>query len=114
MVTLLVLNTVLAVVSIVFAVVAAVRPAALSRTRTPTAGERFYGWMYAARAVPLGSVAAILPLTSPGPACAAVLLAAGCAQVADAGIGLSRREWGMTAGGTILAATHTITAVALW
>lgn len=113
MVTLAVVNAAFAVVSIAFAVVAVVRPAALSRSRTPTSGERFYGQMYAARAVPLGVLAAVLPLTSPGPVCALVLAAAACAQAADAGIGVSRKEWGMTAGGAVLTIVHLVTAIAV-
>lgn len=114
MVALLIANAVFAAVSVAFGVVAIVRPAMLSRTEVPTSGERFYGWMYAVRAVPLGCAAAAVPLTAPGPACSALLLAAACAQVGDAGIGVSRSEWGMTAGGTVLAAIHTITAIAIW
>ncbi|MGH1554785.1 hypothetical protein ACRAWF_31210 [Streptomyces sp. L7] len=54
----------------------------------PTYGERFYGWMYATRGVPLGAAALVAPLAWPGPAAAAlVLCAAAAAQVGDAVIG---------------------------
>ncbi|WP_199785812.1 MULTISPECIES: hypothetical protein [Actinomycetes] len=90
-------NAVLAVVSVVFAVVAVVRPAALSHSEVPTKGEKFYSWMYAVRAVPLGGAAAVVPFLWSGPVCAVVLLAAAVAQAGDVGIGVSRREIGMIA-----------------
>ncbi|WP_158881071.1 hypothetical protein [Amycolatopsis anabasis] len=114
MVALGVVNAAFAAVSVAFAVVAVVRPAVLSRSGTPASGERFYAWMYAARAVPLGFLAAIVPFAAPGPAGVLGLLAAACAQVADAGIGVSRREWGMAGGGAVLALVHAVTAVAIW
>ncbi|QWF84897.1 hypothetical protein [Amycolatopsis sp. CA-230715] len=114
MIALLVANTFVAAVTVAFAVVAVVRPAALSRSAAPTGGERFYGWMYAVRAVPLGALAGVLPLAWSGPACAVALLAAAVAQLGDAGIGATRREWGMTAGSSVAAAVHVITAVAVW
>ncbi|TCO62811.1 hypothetical protein [Actinocrispum wychmicini] len=113
MIALLVVNAVFAAVSVGFAVMAVARPATLSRSPTATSGERFYAWMYAIRAVPLGVVAAILPATSPGPATMVVLIAAAVVQLADAGIGVSRREWGMVAGATAAAIVHMITAVAI-
>ncbi|MGW7532293.1 hypothetical protein [Amycolatopsis sp. NPDC054798] len=107
-------NAVVAVVSVVFAVVAAVRPAALSHSENPASGEKFYSLMYAARAVPLGGAAAIVPLLWSGPVCAVVLIAAAVAQVADVAIGVFRREPGMIAGSSVVAAVHVATAVALW
>ncbi|WP_037367352.1 hypothetical protein [Amycolatopsis orientalis] len=114
MTVLVVANAVLAVVSVVFAVVAAVRPAALSRSAEPTNGEKFYGWMYAVRAVPLGAAAAVVPLVWPGPVCAAVLIAAAVAQAGDVGIGVFRGERGMIAGSSVVGAVHVLTAVVLW
>ncbi|MER6760233.1 MULTISPECIES: hypothetical protein [Amycolatopsis] len=114
MTVLVVANAVLAVVSVAFAVVAAVRPAALSHSAEPTSGEKFYGWMYAVRAVPLGCAAAVVPLIWSGPVCAVVLLAAAVAQAGDVGIGVFRGERGMIAGSSVVGAVHVLTAVALW
>jgi hypothetical protein len=111
MTVLLVLNTAVAAVSVAFAVLAVVRPTALSRTESPTGGERFYARMYAARAVPLGVIAAVVPLASAGSVTVLCLLAAAAAQLADAGIGLRRREWGMVAGGGLVAVVHAVTAM---
>jgi hypothetical protein len=55
MVALLMVNAAVATVSVVFAVIAVVRPAALSHTSdTPTDGERPFARMYPAKAAPLG------------------------------------------------------------
>ncbi|MBV9795597.1 MAG: TetR family transcriptional regulator C-terminal domain-containing protein [Actinobacteria bacterium] len=59
---LLTANAVAAVASIGFAGLGAVRPAALSGSAPPAGGERFYGWLYAARGIPLGVAAAVARL----------------------------------------------------
>lgn len=112
MIALPVANAVIAIVSVAFAVVAAVRPAALSHSETPTNGEKFHASMYAARAIPLGTAAAIVPFYWPGPACAVLLIAVAAAQAADVVIGVFRRERGMIAGSSVVAAVHVATAVA--
>ena len=114
LVALLIVNATVAAVSVAFAVIAVVRPAALSHTSdTPTSGERLYAWMYAAKAVPLGILAAALPLISPGTATMLCLIAAAVSQAADAGIGACRREWGMVAGPAVAAVIHAIAAAAV-
>ncbi|GLY68160.1 hypothetical protein [Amycolatopsis taiwanensis] len=67
--------------------------------------------MYAARAVPLGVLAAIAPMLALGLLSALALPAAACVQVADVAIGLSRPEWGKVSGGTSLTVIHTATAL---
>lgn len=105
-------NALAALASIAFGLVGGVRPAALSESGTPTAGERFYGWMYAARAVPLGVAAAVAPFAWPGPACSLILFAAAAAQAGDAVIGVSTRKWTMIAGASLATVIHAATAVA--
>jgi hypothetical protein len=112
MLVFLVLNTVAALVSVGFAVFAAIRPAALSHAEA-TVGVRFGAYMYAARAIPFGLVAAVLPWAERGVATAWLLFAAAVVQLVDAGIGGWRREPGMIAGGTVAAVIHTATAIAL-
>ncbi|MBK6018703.1 hypothetical protein [Streptomyces sp. MBT53] len=109
---LLAANAVGALASIVFALVGGIRPAALSESGTPTSGERFYGWMYATRGVPLGVAALVAPLAWPGPAAALVLCAAAAAQVGDAVIGIATRKTTMIAGASLLTAIHLATTVA--
>jgi hypothetical protein len=111
-IALLVANTFAAAAGVVFALVGAVSPAALSGSGTPTGGERFYGRLYAVRGVPLGVVAGVVPLVWTGPACAAVLLAAAAAQAGDAVLGVATRKWTMLVGGVVLAVLHVATAVA--
>lgn len=111
MTALLVANAVGAAASVVFAVLGALRPAALSGSGAPTAGERFYGWMYAVRGIPLGVVAGVVPLLWSGPAAAAVLYAAAAAQVGDAAIGVGRGKGTMIVGASVLAVLHGVTGV---
>ncbi|WP_053645274.1 hypothetical protein [Streptomyces sp. XY431] len=66
-----------------------------------------YAQAYAARALPLG--AALLHqllISRTGRGLVPLLLVAGAVQVADAAIGASSHNPGMTAGGTVLAALH--------
>lgn len=104
-------NALAALASIAFALVGGVRPAALSGSGTPTAGERFYGWMYAARGVPLGVAAGIAPLWWSSPASALILFAAAAAQIGDAAIGVASRKWTMIVGASALTVIHAATAV---
>ncbi|MER7279062.1 hypothetical protein ABT369_31950 [Dactylosporangium sp. NPDC000244] len=113
MTVLLIANTVAALAGIAFAVVGGVRPAALSASDPPTVGERFYGWMYAVRGVPLGVAAGVVPLWWAGPAGAVILLAAAASQAGDAAIGIARRKWTMIAGASLLTVLHAAAAVAI-
>ncbi|ATE54300.1 MULTISPECIES: hypothetical protein [Actinosynnema] len=113
LIPLLFLNAVTAVVGVVFATVAAVHPASLSYSPSPDRGERMYAWMHAAKAVPLGVLAASLPLALPGQATMFCLLGAALSQAVDAAVGWSRGSWGMTAVGAASAVVHVVTAVAV-
>lgn len=113
MTVLLVLNTVAAIAGGIFAVIGGVRPAALSDSETPSQGERFYGWMYAVRGLPLAVAAGVVPLAWDGPACAALLVAAAAAQVGDAAIGVRTGKGTMIVGAALAAVIHVATAVAI-
>ena len=111
---LLAVNAVVAACSVAFALVAAVHPAALSHTGvTPDAGERFYVWMYVARALPLGLLTGIAPLTSAGTVSMFCLIAAAVVQLADAAVGWSRGEWMMLSGAACAAVVHGVAAFAI-
>ncbi|WP_033337588.1 hypothetical protein [Catenuloplanes japonicus] len=110
---LLLVNAALSAATIVFALLGALRPSALSHSPEPSPGERFYGRMYALRGVPLGVLALVLPLARSGPAVAAVLIAAAFAQVGDGVLGIARREWTMVAGPLVVTAVHVATALAV-
>jgi len=106
-----VLNGIVSLVSTGFAIVAAVRPSALSHEKTPTGGERFYAWMYSVRGVPLGLLVCAVPFVASGPVSALVLITAAVVQAGDAVIGARRREIRMTVGPALAGAVHVITAV---
>ncbi|KZM68507.1 hypothetical protein [Nocardia terpenica] len=113
MIVLTVLNGVVSLIGIGFAVVAALRPSAMSHEANPTAGERFYARVYAARAVPLGFVAGSVPFFSHSIVSVLVLVVAALAQAADAVLGAQRREAVMVAGPLFACVVHAITAFAV-
>ncbi|HUQ58375.1 hypothetical protein [Lentzea sp.] len=113
MIALAVLNGIIALVSTGFAIVAAVRPSSLSHETTPTAGERFYAWMYAIRGVPLGLLVCVVPFVATGLVSALVLITAAVVQIGDAAIGAHRREVRMTVAPALAGVIHVITAIAV-
>ncbi|MFI5957592.1 hypothetical protein [Cryptosporangium sp. NPDC051539] len=113
MIVLLILNAVVAIAGVAFSLIGGFRPEALSESGKPTAGERFYGWMYATRGVPLGVTAGLAPLVWTVPATVLLLLAAAAAQVGDVTIGVATRKWTMIAGASVATAVHVVTAVAV-
>ena len=86
----------------------------MSKSQEVSAGERFFAQMYAARAVPLGAVTAVVPFIAASDISTVrvrlVLMAAMVVQVADAGIGIRRREVAMIIGPSIAAIVHGLTA----
>lgn len=84
----------------------------MSKSQEVSAGERFFAQMYAARAVPLGAVTAVVPFIAASDISTVklVLIAAMVVQVVDAGIGVRRREVAMIIGPSIAAIVHGLTA----
>lgn len=84
----------------------------MSKSQEVGAGERFFAQMYAARAVPLGAVTAVVPFIAASDISTVklVLMAAMVVQVVDAGIGVRRREVAMIIGPSIAAIVHGLTA----
>ena len=80
----------------------------MSKSQKVSAGERFFAQMYAARAVPLGVVTAVVPFIAASDITTVrlILMAAMVVQVADAGIGIRRREVAMIVGPSIAAIVH--------
>ena len=83
----------------------------MSKSQEVSAGERFFAQMYAARAVPLGAVTAVVPFIAASDISTVklVLMAAMVVQVVDAGIGVRRREVAMIIGPSIAAIVHGLT-----
>ena len=107
-----VLNVIAATISTVSSLLAVFRPQIMSKSQEVSAGERFFAQMYAARAVPLGAVTAVVPFIAASDISTVrlVLMAAMVVQVVDAGIGVRRREVAMIIGPSIAAIVHGLTA----
>ena len=103
-----VLNAIAATISTVSSLLAVFRPQIMSKSQEVSAGERFFAQMYAARAVPLGAVTAVVPFIAASDISTVklVLMAAMVVQVVDAGIGVRRREVAMIVGPSIAAIVH--------
>ncbi|WP_051839722.1 hypothetical protein [Streptomyces sp. NRRL F-5126] len=111
MIFLCIVNAVVAAGSGFFAILAALRPSALITECAEGAGVLFYARMYAAKAVPLCVLAAVIPFLATGPVAGLCLLGAALSQALDAAIGLGRRDVRQAAGGTVAAVVHTLVAV---
>jgi hypothetical protein len=113
MTVLTVLNGVVSLITIGFGVAAALRPSLFTHDADPTAGERFYARMYAARAVPLGLLAGVVPFFPHGPLSALALVAAAIAQAVDVAIGVQRRDAQLIPGALFGCIVYVITAIAV-
>ncbi len=100
------LNLLVALVSAAFGIVAIYRPRVVNPEASGGADEKFFVFMYAARTIPFGLVAGILPLLFGGWAVAAALFAAALIQLADVAIALSRRIAGMAIGAGVATLVH--------
>ena len=109
----LALNLIAGLASTAAALVAIRNPQALSRSPAVDAGERFYAAMYAARSVPFGVLAALLPLLSAGPVVIAVIALAALVQLTDVAIALGRQDRRMASGAAAGTVLHTAAAMML-
>ena len=91
---LLILNLCASLISAAWAVAALVRPASLSGSSYISDGEIFYVRLYAARSIPLGLAAGIIPFWAGGGAAAWLLFTAAAVQVADVAIGMGKKARG--------------------
>jgi hypothetical protein len=106
--TILVLNLIASFTSAGWAVVALVRPASLSGSSCVEQGEAFYARMYAARAIPFGLAAGMLPLWFAGQAVAWLLFTAALTQGADGVIAARKKQTGMLVGASVGAIIHVL------
>ena len=105
-IALIYLNLIVALGSAVFGLLALFRPTLLNPAANNSGEEAFFARMYAARAVPFGLVAGILPLFAGGWPVAALLFAAALAQAGDLAIAWNRRIVGMAAGSVLATLVH--------
>jgi len=110
---LLLLNLLVSLASAVAAVIALIRPAAFSGSSHVERGEIFYVRMYAARSIPFGLTAGILPLWPGGPVVAWVLFTAAVIQIVDVVIAVGQKERGMMIGASVGAIVHLLCGLAL-
>ena len=112
MLVLLIINAVISLSTVVAACIAFVWPGTFSGSRHVAGGERLFANMYAARAIPLGVLAGVLPFivfADQWPT-KVLLVAAALVQVVDAVIGAGKREWGMAGGAAAAVIVHGLTA----
>lgn len=101
------LNTLAALASVGFGIVALVKPSVIAPASDKTAPSRFYPAMYAGRAIPLGLAVGIAVWLTPTPTLLPLLLGvAVLAQIADIIIGATYRLPGMVAGAVFAVACH--------
>jgi len=110
---LLYMNLVVSAVSAVAGMIALMRPAAWSGSDHVERGETFYARMYAARAIPVGVIAGILPFLARGSTVAWVIFTAAVIQIADVVIALSKKDLRMTIGASFAAAVYILCGFAI-
>jgi hypothetical protein len=110
---LLLLNLLVSLASAVAAVIALIRPASFSGSSHVVRGEIFYVRMYAARSIPFGLAAGILPFWRGGPAVAWVLFTAAVIQIVDVVIAVGKKERGMMIGASVGAIVHLLSGIRL-
>lgn len=111
MLVLLIINAVISLSTVVAACIAFVWPGTFSGSRHVAGGERLFANMYAARAIPLGVLAGVLPFIAFADQWPTkmLLVAATLVQVADVIIGAGKREWGMAGGAAAAVIVHGLT-----
>jgi oxidoreductase, aldo/keto reductase family len=93
------LNTVAALLSVVFAAITLARPNQFIPPTLRRQTDRFAAATYAVRAIPLGLAAAVVVWAAPAGIATALLLGVACAaQIGDLVLGAVHRVWGMAGG----------------
>ena len=110
----LILNLVVSLASAAWAAVALNRPSALSGSNNVESGEAFYVRMYAARSIPFGLAAGILPFWVGGVAVAWILFTAAVIQVLDIFIAVVKKQRGMAVGAAVGATVHFVCGAAVF
>ena len=105
-ITVLILNLVVSFASAAWAIIALIRPGSLSGANKIESGDIFYVRMYAARSIPIGLAAGILPFCFVGLVVAWVLFTAAVIQIFDVVIAVTKNRGGMSAGAAVGATVH--------
>lgn len=112
MLVLQIINALVSLSTVVAACLALIRPSMFSGSSHVQHGEQFFATMYAARAIPFGSLAGVLPFivfADQWPT-KVLLITAALIQVVDVVIGVGKKEWGMVGGAATAVVVHGLTA----
>lgn len=82
------------------------RPAYLSGSNHIKRGEIFFIRMYAARAIPFGFAAGLIPFWNTGAAVAWLLFTAASIQIVDVVIAIGKKDRGMTTAASVGTVVH--------
>jgi hypothetical protein len=85
---------------------ALIRPASFAGSRQLEGSGNFYVRMYAARAIPFGFAAGLIPFWSTGAAVAWLLFTAATIQIVDVFIAIRKKDRGMTIGASVGTIVH--------
>jgi hypothetical protein len=107
------LNLLVSLISAAAGVIALVRPERLSGSSHVEPGEIYYACLFAARTVPIGLFAGILPFTAAGPIAAWVIFTAAVIQIGDVLIALRKKDTRMTIGASFAAAVYLVCGFAI-
>ncbi len=110
---LILLNAIVSLSSVVFAIVALVMPGKLSGSEHVAFGEQYYARLYAVRSAPLELASALVPIATSGDAAFLLLLAAAAIQVADAIVAVAGAKRNMLIGASGAAIIHLACAFAI-
>lgn len=112
MLALQIINAMIALSTVIAACLALARPSLLGGSPQGAEGERLFANMYAARAIPFGLLAGILPFIDFADQLPTrtVLIAAALTQLLDAITGVSKKQWGMAGGAAAATIVHGLTA----
>lgn len=93
---------------------ALIRPASLSGSNYVERSQRFYARMYAARAIPFGCAAGLIPFWSTGAAVAWFLFTAAFIQALDVVIAAEKKDRRMVTGASIGMIVHLLCGFSAW
>lgn len=103
---LLCLNLLVSLISAAAGVIALFRPEYLSGSNHAEPGEIYYSRLFAARTIPVGLFAGILPFTAAGLMAAWVIFIAAVIQIGDVVIAVKKKDLRMTMGSSFAAIVY--------
>jgi hypothetical protein len=102
------LNLVVSLISAAAGVIALVWPERLSGSSHAEPGENYYARLFAARTIPVGLFAGVLPFVAAGPVAAWVIFTAAVIQIGDVVIAVIKKDLRMTMGSSFAAIVYLV------